>query len=175
MFVGAYWSVRRESREEVARRLTRLLSSFANAEPTLSEWFLKGRTKASARTALEIDVAAIASKLKVNRRDVGGEVISELGFSLGLWNGRNASLAVTMGAYSQHIRNSAVLSFMDAPAHFDSMDWKRLLDAFVRELDPDQAVVTTSDFLAQRGAANPWEAGWFTYFRGGSTQEHSFK
>ena len=81
MFVGAYWSVRRESREEVARRLTRLLSSFANAEPTLSEWFLKGRTKASARTALEIDVAVIASKLKVNRRDVGGEVISELGFS----------------------------------------------------------------------------------------------
>jgi hypothetical protein len=34
----------------------------------------------------------VASSLTVNRRDVGGDVISELGFSLAVWNGAEASL-----------------------------------------------------------------------------------
>lgn len=175
MFVGAYWSARKESREAVATRLVHFLSALAIESDSLSTWFLKGRTKASARTPLELDMDAVASVLKVNRRDVDGDVMSELGFSLGIWNGGTASVAATVGAYSPYIRNSVVLSFIDTPADKSAKDWRRFLDAAVRDLDPDHAVVTSNEHLMQRGTANPWEAGWFTYRRGSSIEEHPFK
>jgi len=175
MFVGAYWSARKESRAEAAKRLVRFLSAIASENECLARWFLKGRSKASARTPLDLDADAVSSLLKVNRRDVDGDVMSELGFSLGIWNGETASVAATVGAHNPHIRNSVVLSFMDTPVGFNENVWKEILAAAVRELDPDQAVVTSNEYFVQKCTANPWEAGWFTYQRGGSIEEHPFK
>lgn len=174
MFVGTYWSERRESRDESAARLVRFLVAIAGQSSSLSTWFTKARTKATARTPLACNVSSISSHLKVNRRDLGGDVMSELGFSLGIWNGGIASLSVTIGAYSPHIRNSVVLSFSERPSEFGVGTWCDLLSAMVREFAPDHGVVTSSEHLQRHGATNPWDAGWFTYQAGGSLERHSF-
>lgn len=175
MFIGAYWKERKEPRDEVAGRLARFFSSLATGNAVLSRWFLKGRTRESARTPLELNADAISAALEVNRRDVGAGVLSELGFNLGVWNGADASLAATMGASSPHIANSVVLTFLSAPEAFDKEKWRRLLAAAVSATDSDHAVVTSMEHLAQSGATHPWEAGLFTYHRGGSIEEHPFK
>ena len=159
----------------MAERLVHFLDALARESDLLSRWFLKGNTRASARTPLELDVGAVAFTLKVNRRDVGGEVIPELGFSLGVWNGRTADVSATMGAYSRYVGNSVVLSFSHPPANFGAKEWKSLVEIAVRELDPDHAVVTSSEYLRKTGAQDPWEAGWFIFRRGGTIDEHPFE
>ena len=104
MFLGAYWPERKESREQVAQRLERFLSSIAANSGHLSEWFMKGRSSRAARTPLKLEAASLGAMLKVNRRDVGGDVIPELGFSLGVWNGASASLDATLGISSPHVK-----------------------------------------------------------------------
>ena len=115
----------------------------------------------------------MASKLKVNRRDVGGDVISELGFSLAVWNGAEASLDITIGAFSPYILNSAVLSFRDAAATRSPIDCRPLMDAAIDAFDPEQAVVTSNELLMRTNAKEPWDAGWLTYSRGGEVVEHA--
>jgi hypothetical protein len=85
----------------------------------------------------------------VNRKDFGGEIIPELGFSAGLWNGRKAggqtaSLAVTCGlaANNPHLMNSAALGF---PSTLTYERNGALLDAVfenaIRAFEPDWAWV----------------------------------
>jgi hypothetical protein len=97
-------------------------------------------------TAEEVAQLLVAG---VNRKDVGGEAIPQLGFSVGLWNGRkvegeSASLAVTCGlaANNPHLNNSVALSF---PRAFTYEGKTELVDAVfdsaVRTFEPDWAWV----------------------------------
>src|SRR5687767_8638141 len=110
-FIGAYWSARKETRRESALRITKFLEAIGE-QPLFASWYLKARRKA-ALTPLEISVDAIEMQLKTNNRDTDGSAIQELGFSLNVWNGTDkspASFAVICGAFSNYVKNSAVLS-----------------------------------------------------------------
>jgi hypothetical protein len=91
---------------------------------------------------------------------------------LGLWNGAHASIRVTIGAYNPHVINTAVLSFGPEAGDVDREELKGAMNAAIRAFDPDQAVVTSNERMAQAGAKKPWEDGLFTYERGGTVKVH---
>jgi hypothetical protein len=174
LFVGVYWSERPESREVVAVRIANFLAVIARYGDVLAKWFLKARSKRAAFAPIEIEPGSIAAALKVNRRDVGGEVVPELGFSLGLWNGRTASLSLTAGAFSPYVRNSVVLAFEDGEwANRDLL--RKVLSAAIEAFDPDHGVVTSSEKLARVQVEHAWQAGWLTYARDGQVVEHEWE
>ena len=175
MFVGAYWPQRKESREQVAARIARFLSEVGSTTEWLSKWYVKARSAASARTPLATDTTSVANELKANRRDIGGDVMSELGFNIGVWNGDSASLAATIGAYSSSIQNSVVLSIEDEQPPLRREDWRDLLRAAINAFNPEHAVVTSNERLKHTGATNPWEAGWLMYQRGGEIEQSPFE
>lgn len=166
MFVGAYWSERSESREQAAERLVRFLRGAAAVDASLAAWFLKGRSKAAAATPVAVEPASLASRLEAARRDVGADVMSEVGFGLGLWNGKDVSLAATVGAVSPFVRNSVVLSSDGTLQALGEPALRRLLEVAVETLDPEHAAVTSAGLLQAAGAEDPWEAGLFTFTRG---------
>jgi hypothetical protein len=91
--------------------------------------------------------------LKVNRRDVDREEIPELGFSFDVWNGGDVSFRATVGAYSPHVGNAAVLSFQ-GPIQLGDADWRKLLDAAIEAFDPEHGVVTSLAELARAEVAH---------------------
>ena len=170
LLVGAYWSVRQETRDAVAARVARFLTVIAGLDAVLSRWFLKARSRKKAGTPIEPRAEAIAAMLRVNRRDFGGEAMPELGFSLGLWNGRSASMSVIAGAISVGVPNSIVLTFEESePLDRDLL--RKVLSAAIESFDPDHGVVTSSETLAGAKAEDPWQRGWLTYARGGPMVE----
>ena len=128
-FIGSYWSARKESREQVADRLARFLLLISTCDSTLAAWFMKGRTQKSANTPLGQVASDLATKLKVNRRDIGSEVMSELGFSVGACNARGVSLQGTLGCYSPHVQNSIVLSYDPSSKTPDQGTMRAMLEA----------------------------------------------
>jgi hypothetical protein len=171
MFLGAYWAQRKESRDQVAARIAIFLDRISRCDPLLVAWFLKGKSRLSAGVPLETTSAGIALRLEVNRRDVGGDLIAELGFSLGAWNGSDISLAATLGAFSPYVQNAVVLSFDGTLPTKTTREWRYLLDGAVEAFAPDHAVVTSAELLASAKAVRPWEAGLLTYDRGGDVKE----
>ncbi|WP_408640304.1 Imm52 family immunity protein [Saccharomonospora cyanea] len=102
-YVGAYWGPRVESANECARRLALCLSQLGVVHPALATWFRKGRSKSAASgnpVATSVDVLEAMLVGGRDRTDVDGRVISELGFSVSLWNKNPVpvSFSTTCGA-----------------------------------------------------------------------------
>ncbi|WP_437293713.1 Imm52 family immunity protein [Sorangium sp. So ce426] len=175
MFVAAYWSQRKESKESASERMARFLGALSGLGEEFSTWFSKGRSRAAAlQSPVAVDAASIARSLIPNRRDVDRQPIPDLGFRFAVWNGSRASLSATIGCWNQHVRNAVVLDVGSDDAR--SEDWYRtVLGEMIHAFDPDHAVVTSDSYLAKRGAGNPWEAGMFTYHRGGAIEVHPFE
>lgn len=173
MFAGAYWSQRCESRAEVARRVTSFFRALAECSSELSRWYRKGRTKASALSRpLSLDEASVADSLKSSRRDVGGDVIAELGYNLGVWNGKGISVSGTLGSSSLYALNSVVLSEEANEEALRDSSWRLVLSALIESFDPEHAVVASRQSMSRAGTAKPWEVGWLSYQRGGSVIEY---
>jgi hypothetical protein len=155
MFVGTYWSARQESREQAARRVAGFLRAISStADGVLSEWFHTERThRAASQVRIDSTPEGVEPYLRVNRRDLDREVMPELGFSFDVWNGRDVSFRVTVGAYSPHVGNAAVLSFQ-GPIQLGDADWRKLLDAAIEAFDPEHGVVTSLAELARAGVAH---------------------
>ena len=172
MFMGAYWSERKESREQAAERLARFLEAVSREDPAMTTWYKKARSKAAANTPVGTDPASIASNFRVNRRDVDNEVIPDLGFSFSAWNGESIGLSAAIGAFSPYVLNSVVLSCAPGSATKSPSQWRRILEAAVAAFQPEHAVVTSHELLTRVGADHPWEAGWLTYQPNRGVQEH---
>lgn len=174
MFIGAYWSQRKESKESAAQRMAAFLEALAGCGEDFACWYSKGRTRATAlRSPIELDAASIAINLKSNRRDTDRQPIPDLGYSLGAWNGRNISLSATIGGWSQHVGNAVVLNLGDERR--GEVSYRPIMEIIVRAFDPDHAVVTNHEYIGRAGATKPWEGGLFTYHRGGVIEQHTFK
>lgn len=172
MFIGAYWSQRRESKESAAERVEAFLEALAGCGGEFTSWYSKGKSRAAAlRSPIGLDAASIASKLKPNRGDFDRQPIAELGYSLNAWNGANASFSATIGCWSEHVGNAVVLN-LGAEEQLSEGTYRTIMEEMVRAFDPDHAVVTSHEYMARAGATMPWEAGLFTYTRGGTVQQH---
>jgi Immunity protein 52 len=116
-FLGAYWGARKENVEQCATRLDRFLNGLKEIDPTLAQWYERGRSRkdAMARPVSALPTSELQTLLLKgrNRYDEGGGFIDELGFSLGMWNGatsedKESSLRVGCGCFDP-LGNNVIL------------------------------------------------------------------
>ncbi|WAC71041.1 hypothetical protein OU995_15675 [Roseateles sp. SL47] len=120
--------------------MSAFLHDLAQQDAALSQWFQKATSRKAPLVAVPNDPDGLEPLLQVNQRDIGGNVIAELGFSFSAWTGREAdmvaSLSATCGVYSAVVRNSVVLSF--DPAASPTLDLvQQILKAAVTAFDPE--------------------------------------
>jgi hypothetical protein len=144
--VGAYWGQRKESRLACASRVSVFLQALAAQDAALSRWYKPLASRKERLRELPHDVDGLLSLLEVNRRDIGREVIVELGFYFFAWNGWKAdmpaSLSVGCGAFSPFGSNNAVVSF--DPEASPTLDLLQgILRAAVTAFDPEDGVVVS--------------------------------
>lgn len=173
-YVAGYWSSRAESADACAGRLTRFLRSLADIHPLLASWYLKTHTRVTAAVPVEMTPGAVLELMLRGRarRDDDGVVLGELGFRVGMWNGREAQigLSVTCGAAPQvnDFGNAVVLELpepIDAGAELYSRDVGRaIIDATIVSWDPLWATWTSNELRrAQQPAPGDIVVGWETY------------
>lgn len=104
----AYWKACRENIDACAERLARCLSALAACDPVFGPWFAKGMSRRTAKRS-EIEFRRKDCLIELldrarNRKDIGKEIIDDLGFHIGIWNGgqstRIVGLSITCGLYS---------------------------------------------------------------------------
>lgn len=173
-YAGAYWGPRTEPVEQCADRLGRFLSLVAEAHPALRQWYGKGTSRKAARKPIETTHTELVHLLERgrNRRDVGGQPIDELGFSVSMWNGGTPTVALgaTVGAAPQSagILNHCLLDF---PAPVDEGRElyapevaARVFQAIVTCWEPNWASLTSSSLRTiQHAPAGSPVIGWLTY------------
>lgn len=174
-YLGAYWGPRPESAQVCAQRLVTCLKGLGATSDVLRSWFLKGNTQREAlQRPVTIETGSLADVLLagLNRRDVNNSVITELGYSAGLWNGNtktSAGFRVRCGASTTVARmmsNTFVLDLppfgqADAP---DPVPLKSFIHAVIDAWEPDWAVLV-SDALRDAQQTHPRQPviGWMTY------------
>jgi hypothetical protein len=170
VLAAAYWSQRPESREQAACRVADFFAKLVRVSDELGQWYLRGDTEETANQRLALDAASIAAHLQANRRDDDRAPIPELGFTLGAWNGRDASIGADLGSYNKYVSNAVVLS---CESSLDDATWRTILMALIEVFDPDRAVVADRRRLSGAGSAGPWDVGWLTYQRAELVIEHA--
>lgn len=181
MFLGAYWGDRPEGVDDCARRLVSCLTGLASIHGALGRWYPRGKAKAG---AVEADPAGLRSLLLAgrNRRDMGNDVIEDLGFSVSLWN-RDKSMPSVLSAHcgsyarTEGIVNTCVLDL--PPIESDDDPVMELLEpgrasammrAVVEAWSPDWAALTPDTFqVAQSPPPRAPYLGWMTYLASGRT------
>jgi hypothetical protein len=164
-FVGAYWLSRKESIEQCADRLRKFFVALTASDPVLATWLEKGRSRKQAleKTADIREQSYLLGLLDRgrNRRDVGGTVIEELGFRVGLWNGGNgekaAGLSITCGLYWTSPNPNASLSncvTLDLPEDLGELKQAErmcgVLAAVAQAWEPDWAGVMSREAMNAR-------------------------
>lgn len=175
-YLGAYWGSRKESSLRCGQRMAGCIARLSKIDEALGSWFRRGVSKAAAKTPVELDAESLGKLLAqgVNRRDVGGDAIEELGFSIGLWNRARPAvgLSATVGAHPsfQGVLNSFVLDFPPPEAEalriYEPSLAEAIFNAVVEAWEPDWATWTTHALRnAQGAAAREPVAGWMTYLK----------
>jgi hypothetical protein len=173
MFVGAYWSQRKESKSSAAYRVASFLKAITGRGTEFETWYSKGKSRAAAlRTYIELEAGAIARNFTPNRKDADRQTIPDLGFRFSAWNGASVSFSATMGSWSKFVHNAVVLDLGEDNQHSEEF-YREIIEEMVRAFEPNHAVVTSDEFIGRADANMPWEAGLFTYSRGGTVQHHS--
>jgi hypothetical protein len=152
--IGVYWSARRETAAECARRLARHLSCLATVSGNWAHWYC---TSGQSQTVGDpINVSSMTSLVAlieagVHRKDIGDEIIPDLGFHLGLWNGDcggwSAGTSISCGMYwdTNKISNVALLTVDFGEAQRLSVE--KLIDVLKKLIeiwDPDTGKIWQS-------------------------------
>ncbi len=147
-YLGAYWKVRQEDAAACAQRLAVLVGELAPMDPLFASWFKGSKSlKLSLQRPLDTEPALLTAYIqrKLMRDDLR-KPMEELGFSFGLWNGRqggnHAWLSIACGGYSEKLSNCCVLQAPDE--------------------GPGSERVMTASFQAQalRALAIAWDPDW---------------
>lgn len=176
-YVGGYWGNQPEQPSESAVRTASLLAALASRDEVFKQWYPKGKSRSKARESPigGSDDLRRMFEAGVNRRDLDGRAIEELGRRVALWNGRSdagSSLSVRCGGSASTtkvwIPNSCVLTIPDdAPASDRLANVNALLAVLgdvVSAFDPKWALVDSSSSLHSAPPGTP-VVGWITYLR----------
>ncbi len=174
-YLGVYWGSRRESSLHCGERLAACLATLGEIDEALGSWFRRAATKAAARTPVDLNAGSLGRLLArsgVNRRDVDGEIIEELGFSFGLWNRARpvVGMSGTVGAYPSFpgVLNSVVLDFPHPEAEslrlYEPRVAEAIFDGVIAAWEPDWATWTSPALRdAQRVVPREPVVGWMSY------------
>ena len=172
--LGAYWDARADSLEKCTEDAAHFLFRLAEIDPLLASWYERGRSRKETleRKVDILDVQKLQDLLLAgrNRRDVGREVIDELGCKLSLWNGAveeeaEASVSIHCGAYSARIGNSVII---DLPYQSESSEWvgraSSLLALTAEVWQPNWAGIMSKKAMRERDfdGDNPF-VDWMVY------------
>src|SRR5947209_4424038 len=119
--LGLYWKARRQSLDECADLCLRTVLTLREAG--FDGFYGLGRSRRAALRPIELSLEAIQSLLArgVNRRDIGREVIPELGYSISLWSGHRDDgafdLRIHCGCYSQWVGNNVTVGLPSEGPH----------------------------------------------------------
>jgi Immunity protein 52 len=176
-FIGAYWGDRKESVDACTDHVVRCLSALAKCDPAFSRWYrLGGSRKEAMERRFDVTQGAVKQLLLAgrNRRDIGKEVIEDLGFRISLWNGeedaQDASFSAESGlsAGNPNLCNSCVINLpSEGPPSERLLRVEALLclmRAVVDGFDPDWATVMPDSLLQRiRLVPNRPTPGWLFY------------
>jgi len=157
---AAYWGPRMEPVEACASHAAVFLATLSQISEYFQGWRPQGRSRAEAMRTTPIGLSMDAlTELFIkgrNRRDVGNDVMKELGFRIMVWNGRGneeeaSSLSMHCGLYSTvaGLSNAVVINL---PKKFDanSTDQARqLIVALSKAWNPDWAIVALTSKKSQ--------------------------
>ena len=177
--LGAYWSPRAESLEQCSDRLRSFLSDLAIVDESLSQW-LKATPSSRKSSEDRVDPReknSVAQLLESgrNRENARNDVMEDLGFQVGLWNGRNsddrASMSVRCGLSWQSskpnvsVGNCVIVDLpkiLVPPASEQKMT--RALAAAAQAWKPDWAgVMSESSMLARNFDAEVPFVDWMVF------------
>lgn len=173
-----YWGDRKEDICECVNRTVMLIQKLSSLDNFYSDWYMGGMSRKKAlknRIAINDDSIREIFIRSRNTNDIDGHTLDNLGYTLGLWNGRKEeesvgiSISCSIHAENINLMNSCIISFPEA----SSAAGKRLLNtSFIRKLlelvvevwEPDWGVVTSHQF---RRHINPVPrvpfVAWFLY------------
>jgi len=173
MLLGSYWARRPESRDQAGLRLASFIAELSKSSEQFTSWFSTGWTRKDAlRRVLKIEATEIATELTVNRQDFDNAPIPEQGYSLAIWNGRNANLGTTIGSDSAYVTNSVVLSLDTEVSNIlDDDAWRLILERSIVIFDPDDAIIVSDNMQTQlsKGRSN---VAWLIYRRALGMEVH---
>jgi len=163
---AAYWGPRQEPVEACACRADKFFTLLSQVSEYFDGWRPLGRSRPEAMRATPIDQstdALVDLFMKGrNRRDVGGEVIDDLGYRISVWNGRDheevSSLTMKCGLYSTvtGLSNAVVLKL---PIRFDTTSVNQIRQvtiALAQAWDPDWAIIASRSKLDLQADAGPF-------------------
>jgi hypothetical protein len=184
LYVGAYWGARQETSRACAEKLAGFLKRLSTCDAVFAKWFRRGMSRSKAMEG-QIDISDAATLLPVvekgrNRKDVGGAVMEELGFHIGMWNGgkpeKSVGLDVICGSYTtvSGLGNSVVIELPEelgdlrqpermadlllAVARSWEPDWGGVISRRsrnTRDLAPGMPLVDWMLYLSKKLAPNP--------------------
>lgn len=176
-YVGGYWGPRQESVVDCARRLSRFMAMLARVHPLFATWYEKGRSREAALThQVDPSIERLQGLLRAgqaHRDDEHRSVMSDLGFSVGLWNGQPTEVALTAScgasAAAPGLTSNVVTMDLPEPEGEGLTAYHRdvalgLVRALVIAWQPSWCTYT-SDRLRSLYAADPEDVvvGWSTY------------
>lgn len=169
--LAVYWGRRSESAEACARRCSAYLGQLVGQYAQLGSWYEKGLSRKNASSGAAVnelpfeDLVEIVAK-GTNKKDVGGQVMEELGFRVSLWNRLPDEKAIGLGikcglfAGNPGLKNSVV---MQIPVELESLGLnsgrlKSLLVLTAEAWDADWGAVfnSNSDALLSRQGSLPF-------------------
>jgi hypothetical protein len=175
-YLLATWTPRAESPEDCAGRLSSCLSTLKASPGPFKDWFPKASSKKQATRhplTLGADTLADVVRSGSHRRDDNKEPISELGYSVGLWNGSRdepVSISLTCGSRSADpsLANTFLMSLPatnDGASFFcDRTQAKALILAVASAWDAEAATITSDALRRQLPTSDHVpQIGWMTY------------
>lgn len=156
VLVAFYWGPRPWSLDESARNLLQVFSALRSAG--FETFRRKGGSRKKAEAShFEPTPESVSSLLArgANRRDIGREIIVELGFSFGLWSGGKEDDAYQLtglfGASTDICSNNLLLELATSgPYAFAVAEQqvRALFPELVRILSPRDAIVCNADAIS---------------------------
>lgn len=175
-YVGAYWGARAEPVADCACRLAGFLAALGEIDPLMAAWREKGADrKAASLRHVDPSPEALQELLlagRARRDDRDRSVMPDLGFLVGMWNGSDVQVGLTVrcgaSAPAGGISNSVVIQLPEAVGPGMAL-YRRdtalaLMRAVVAGWKP--AWCTWTNHAVRRAqAAQPGEivVGWSTY------------
>ena len=145
--------IQRRGFRVLCETLACLLNELSHLNELFTGWRARDLTSEAARSQPIVDISSVSLvqyllQEGVSKRDIGGEIMSSLGFRLSLWNGRDQeflnSITAKLGLFSSNLglRNSVVLEFSDTLG-FSSITLRSIILLFVITLEPDYALIAS--------------------------------
>ncbi|WNG40670.1 hypothetical protein F0U61_48510 [Archangium violaceum] len=173
-YVGTYWLVRRETAVACAQRTEAFFNLLARCDPSLCQWFEKGRTQEEAlQHRVESDAASIAKVF--SRQETREGRFADEGFSLALWNGQTheaaSGLSLLCGDASVWVSNNCVMrpprEGLAAERMLQAPVLARIMHAMAVAFEPEWGIATSHELrelVAPESAEGGTFIGWLTYF-----------